>query len=220
MEKLRSQSGTSIIIALIFFLLCAVVGTVVLTGAMTNVGRVSTDKQEKIDYLTVSSAAELLRDNLLDVEFVVTDVKTGVYAINASTPNYGTETAEDTVYSTTDSDYLLSEIYTATKELCIANQSKLPNETVPEQTIKIAVEADDKDIVTGSLTIDENYRITIELYIMRDGNEVARMLVYFTSKSQTATQTTSVRQADGDYLKTETTTNTITWSGGTIVRGE
>lgn len=63
-QKLNSRSGASIVIALIFFLVCLTVGAVVLTAATANAGRVTRIQKEQQAYFAVRSAAELLRDEI------------------------------------------------------------------------------------------------------------------------------------------------------------
>ena len=68
-RKLNSQSGASIVIALLFFLLCLTVGAVVLTAATANVGRVARIQNEQQAYFAVRSAAELLRDEIKGTQY-------------------------------------------------------------------------------------------------------------------------------------------------------
>lgn len=68
-RKLNSQSGASIVIALVFFLVCLTVGAVVLTAATANAGRVTRIQKEQQAYFAVRSAAELLRDELAGESF-------------------------------------------------------------------------------------------------------------------------------------------------------
>lgn len=75
--KLNSQNGASILIALVFLLLCLTVGSVVLTAATANAGRLRSQRRAQQDYQTVSSAALLVRGQLSGTSFsaqtVVTD---------------------------------------------------------------------------------------------------------------------------------------------------
>ncbi|MDO4271208.1 MAG: hypothetical protein Q4C72_09850 [Eubacteriales bacterium] len=68
-QKLNSQSGASLVIALIFFLVCLTVGGIVLTAASVNVGRITRIEGEQQAYFAVRSAAELLRDELEGTAF-------------------------------------------------------------------------------------------------------------------------------------------------------
>lgn len=63
-EKLQSSKGASLIIALVFMLFCAMVGSAVLAAATANGGRVAALKSDQQDYLNQRSAATLLQDEL------------------------------------------------------------------------------------------------------------------------------------------------------------
>lgn len=63
-EKLRSSKGASLIIALVFMLFCAMVGSAVLAAATANGGRVAALKSDQQEYLDQRSAATLLSDEL------------------------------------------------------------------------------------------------------------------------------------------------------------
>ena len=80
-QKLKSQAGASITFALLLFLVCAVVGSVVLTAGTAAAGRMSELAKMDQRYYSVTSAAQLLRDTI-DGESVVleqinTHTKTG-----------------------------------------------------------------------------------------------------------------------------------------------
>jgi len=63
-DKLREESGASLIIALVFFLVCLMVGSVVLTASTAAAGKLAQQRQNEQDYLTVASAAQLLKDRI------------------------------------------------------------------------------------------------------------------------------------------------------------
>ena len=69
MNKLRSQTGASISFALLLFLVCAVLCSVILTAATAASGRMSNLAETDQRYYAVTSAAELLKD-LFDEETV------------------------------------------------------------------------------------------------------------------------------------------------------
>ena len=62
--KLKSNKGVSITIALLLFLVCAVIGSIVLASATAASGRLSGLKESDRRYFAVTSAAELFRDAL------------------------------------------------------------------------------------------------------------------------------------------------------------
>ncbi len=70
-NKICSRKGASITFALLAFLVCAVIGAVVLSAAITTSGRASGIAEMDQRYYAVSSAAQLFRDALDDQEFTV-----------------------------------------------------------------------------------------------------------------------------------------------------
>ena len=71
-QKLKSQTGASITFALLLFLVCAVVGSVVLTAGTAAAGRMSELAKMDQRYYSVTSAAQLLRDTMDGKQVTVT----------------------------------------------------------------------------------------------------------------------------------------------------
>ena len=63
-KKLNSQSGASMLIALVLLLVCVMVGSVILSSATGNADKLKKRRAEQQEYLAVRSAAELLRASL------------------------------------------------------------------------------------------------------------------------------------------------------------
>lgn len=63
-QKYKSTNGASIFISLIFLLLCAVAGSVILSAASTSSGRVRTLGENKQSYYSVISAARALESEI------------------------------------------------------------------------------------------------------------------------------------------------------------
>lgn len=68
-KKLNSSRGTSMILAVLYLLVCLTVGAVVLTAASANAGRLERNRQEQQNYLAVASAAELIKEDLRTAKF-------------------------------------------------------------------------------------------------------------------------------------------------------
>ena len=68
-EKLNSQRGASLLIALLYFLVCGLVAAVIIGAAMTNVQKLKGARQRQQAYNSVSSAAQLIRDEMTRVEY-------------------------------------------------------------------------------------------------------------------------------------------------------
>lgn len=73
-NKLKSERGASFIIALLFFLICITMGSLILTAATANAVKVKDRYKEQQDYLAVASAARLAKDSL--GKYVYTEGKT------------------------------------------------------------------------------------------------------------------------------------------------
>ena len=105
MNKLRSKAGASITFALLLFLVCAVLCSVIIVAASAAAGRITRLSQSEQNYYAVTSAAELLKQ-LIDKKTVsLVTVVTTTY----DTPyTDGSPGAESTV-STATNYYLIPE---------------------------------------------------------------------------------------------------------------
>ena len=74
-EKLKSSRGASLMMALLLFLTCAVVGSAVLTAGTAASGRMSKIAESDQRYYSVNSAANLLIDLLQDQTVTVRKVE-------------------------------------------------------------------------------------------------------------------------------------------------
>ncbi len=72
-KKLHSRRGASAVIALLFFLVCLMVGAVILTAATANAGRLTHLRSDQEDYFLISSAARLIRDDIKNARYVVSE---------------------------------------------------------------------------------------------------------------------------------------------------
>ena len=76
MGKLRSRRGASLLAALFVFLVCSVIGIVVVTAATAAAGRASKLAENDQRYFSVASAAELLAQELSGKPVTIQRVKT------------------------------------------------------------------------------------------------------------------------------------------------
>ena len=73
-NKLRGQRGASLLFAFLFLLVASMVSAVIIAGATTATRRVHDDFGREQNYLTLESAAKILRDLLKDTTVTVTVV--------------------------------------------------------------------------------------------------------------------------------------------------
>ena len=68
-KKLNSQSGASILLALLILLLCVMVGASILMAASSNAGKSRSNQEEHQKYLALSSALRLVCGELEQAEY-------------------------------------------------------------------------------------------------------------------------------------------------------
>ena len=96
MKKLKNNSGATILMALLLILLAMAVGAAILTAAVSAAHHRKSDREAQQNYLTVSSAAELIRDSIAadKYERTMTETHTAVRDTD------GNITGENVSYST------------------------------------------------------------------------------------------------------------------------
>jgi len=71
-QKLRSRRGATLMAALLFFLVAAVCGSIILAAATATASRVKNQAKDAQAYYAVTSAAQLIRDDLMDSNWLIT----------------------------------------------------------------------------------------------------------------------------------------------------
>lgn len=178
-QKLMSQTGASITFALLLFLVCAVVGSVVLTAGTAAAGRLSELAESDQRYYSVTSAAQLLR-TMVEGE-TVTIVKTEKSA-DASADSSSDDPARDTAYP----------IYTINGEAINASVKldSLPKDAAysyvigdgasKPRTITLNVDGYDSLSTTIEETLAEDGTLTFRILSQKDrnGSQYALSAVY------------------------------------------
>ena len=96
MNKLRDRRGASLLMALLLLLLATMVSVVILTAVSSAARHLSRDREAQQNYLTVSSAAELIRDSIAGDSYERTMTETHTALRDAD----GNITGENVSYST------------------------------------------------------------------------------------------------------------------------
>ena len=71
LAKLKSESGASLMAALLFFIMCATVGSIILAAATASSGRLAGLKRNEQDHYAVNSAADLFSEILKDKKVIL-----------------------------------------------------------------------------------------------------------------------------------------------------
>lgn len=205
-QKLHSDSGASLIIALIFFLLALIVGGVMLTSASANAGRLSHLEEEQQAYLTTSSAARLLREVLDGYECVVDGPSGG--ANPTFTPNHNDGLGQ-----------CLSEMVRT-----LINDDNSQAIARANLTMSASGELMDKmGSVNVELTMDKNYTLTAVLCLPgpTEATNYYLTLTVLASSSQEVYYPEIDPEAPplDPNVQIQYTKTTINWSLGTISSG-
>lgn len=83
MKKLKNNSGATILMALLLILLAMAVGAAILTAAVSAAHHMKSDREAQQNYLTVSSAAELIRDSIAGDKYERTMTETHTASTDA-----------------------------------------------------------------------------------------------------------------------------------------
>ena len=89
-QKLKSENGASFLLALLAFLVAAMVCVTIITAATSSVKRVHSDRESQQMQLAITSAAQLVRDTMGETQYCITTVTT---TENGTTKTETTKTA-------------------------------------------------------------------------------------------------------------------------------
>ena len=173
MHKLKNQQGATLMMALLLLLAASMVSAVILTAATSSARRLENDRAARQAYLTVSSAARLLRDDILNASFVQETVKT------TYTNDTSTETSRETTSPTGFTAAWLK-----------AGKAAVDRDSGKSFTDTITLSVDGLDDVSAVFTMAPNYDITIVLHLADGGDSDCRLVL--TLRENKAAPTTAI----------------------------
>ena len=100
MNKLHDRRGASLLMALLLLLLATMVSVVILTAVSSAARHLSRDREAQQNYLTVSSAAELLRSGIKGAKYTRTETVTYTYDYDAEGNVTGSHESEPVIVTT------------------------------------------------------------------------------------------------------------------------
>lgn len=182
-KKLKSRSGISLAIALVFFLLCAMVGTVVLTAASTSAGNTARERQLYRETQALISAAQLLNQDVQAMTYtgshtrteIVTTTVTAGAAGPEGQPSGSTQVKTDYNYDLMDPKLEGSKLFAAqgkdddlglTLRYRVNHPELLLVSPVIPGPLAISFQGEGSFAlpeVTGTIGVEEDYGLTVEL---------------------------------------------------------
>lgn len=192
MNRLRASDGATILIALLFFLLCAVAGSIILTAGTAASGRSGNLMAEEQSYHSVISAANLLQDQLEGKQI-------DGYVLNGG----------DVVQYYKEPDTKLKEILeTGYEYVFITGQPFSDKLTIKSEDVAVR---NRMGIVVGKLLMDSEYNITIVLTVEGQENSYSCVVSAPASIfSEGSYQTDVLVENNTKYIRTRTN---LVWSG-------
>jgi len=160
-NKLRAKDGVSIFMGLMFLLVALMVGAVVLTASTASAGKLIEMKENEQDYLTVASAARMVRDRICELKYTY---KTTDGMLDGD--------GETLIASDNKEVILKNELTGLCRVLARKQQGLDQTDNLIEKTFEITG-GEGWDTVKGSLSMDENGKIIVGLWL-EDGEENKR----------------------------------------------
>jgi hypothetical protein len=216
--KLHSSSGASLVIALLFLLLCLTVGAVILTAAASNAGRMSHARANQQAYLTVSSAAELVREELEGLIFTAVEEER-YYSESGNT------VTDAPVFSISDAHALPGLVNQAAQAVYSGSSFS--------KTLSVTDAASEFDPVSATFSMDGNYDVSVS-FSLPASSEVYPLTLALPGEVSDVTSssvsyydvivTEDVEGVPTDVtytysITTTTRTVTVTWNDGVIAKG-
>ena len=232
-HKLRSRRGASISFALLLFLVCAVVGSVVLVAGTAAAGRISQAAEADQRYYSVTSAAELLRKEIEGKTVTTEEITEQVYdiddsgnvmSVGGSTEIRKVKTADNTVSYNINPPVFPSIIMEAANHLRWIDTPIISDRNLELTAEKNGtVDIDDSAITNLAISAIESVSgdgtITISLYNIYDargntsvvGSQFKLILSFQAEISSVQSHTEQTPIATG-YVQTTTKTQDYTWT--------
>ncbi len=243
-NKLKEKDGVSILMGLLYLLVCLMVGTVVLVASTAAAGKLAGQQKSEQDYLTVASAARLVKDRICKLTYTYTvtykktDSKpedTGKLKVSDSSDLPG---SPDPVSDPADNQVILKDSLTDLCDILANNMNsdspsdsdalnnKLKLHTTSFQIkYDITGASDDMkwEIVYGSVSMKVDGRIIVELWLGDPSEDKGtnHMTIEFCPDGPVKQTETKNEEASGVITSTVTDTITCSWpeNGCTITRG-
>ena len=170
-KKLKSNEGASLMVALLFFVICAALGSIVLTAATSASGRLTGIKKNNKDMYILKSAANMFKDGWEGVDIYLYKDSGDVVMIKTETTDF-------------------NDLINIRNEL--AKNIYRTGETVPTETlINLSLSGvEDVSDVVGKVTMDAGYNITVSFSI-KNPSATNGSTVVLSYKSITGTITDS-----------------------------
>ena len=217
MKKLKNNSGATILMALLLILLAMAVGAAILTAAVSAAHHMKSDREAQQNYLTVSSAAELIRDSIAGDKYERTMTETHTAVRDTD----GNITGENVSYSTnvTNPTGIMGAWLSACIEDGIKNVQYASLKDFSD-TIEVNLKIDDDTslrTVTAAFSAQKDGKIQVQLYLKPEEGKTDDCRMTLTMQGtlkEEAPESHSNEDVDSYIYKT-----TVKWEPQRITKG-
>ena len=218
MKKLKNNSGATILMALLLILLAMAVGAAILTAAVSAAHHMKSDREAQQNYLTVSSAAELIRDSIAGdtYERTMTETHTAQKDADGNITGY-------TVSRKAEVTDPPKGIMGAWLSACIENGNE-NNEYASlkdfSDTIEVDLKIDDNTslrTVTAVFSAQEDGKIQVQLSLKPEAGKTDDCRMTLTMQGTLKEEAPESHYAGNDYWYTYKTT--VKWEPQRITKG-
>lgn len=220
MKKLKNNSGATILMALLLILLAMAVGAVILTAAVSAAHHMKSDREAQQNYLTVSSAAELIRDSI--------NGQTYERTLTVTSEAVRDEEGNITGYTVThnlevEPTLPLPGPMGAWLSACIANsgdQNQLyANLQECSDTITVTVNTEDGGLrpVQANFSAQKDGKIQVQLSLKPEAGKTDDCRMTLTMQGLLTKEGKDALPTGGEYRETYTTK--VTWDSPKIEKG-
>ncbi len=218
MKKLKNNSGATILMALLLILLAMAVGAAILTAAVSAAHHMKSDREAQQNYLTVSSAAELIRDSIAgdSYERIMTETHTALKDAEGNITGY-------TVSRKAEVTDPPKGIMGAWLSACIENGND-NNEYASLKDFSDTIEVDlkiDEDTslrtVTAAFSAQKDGKIQVQLSLKPEEGKTDDCRMTLTMQGTLKEEAPESHSAGDDYWYTYKTT--VKWEPQRITKG-
>lgn len=216
MKKLKNNSGATILMALLLILLAMAVGAAILTAAVSAAHHMKSDREAQQNYLTVSSAAELIRDSIAGDKYERTMTETHTASTDAEGNTTYTVSREAKVTAPTG-------IMGAWLSACVENGNE-NNEYASlkafRDTINVDLEVSNGTnlrTVTAAFSAQKDGQIQVQLSLKSEAGKTDDCRMTLTMQGTLKEEAPESHYAGNDYWYTYKTT--VKWEPQRITKG-
>ena len=212
---LKSETGSAMVLALLFLLFCSLLGGALLASAWANAGRAAREGQQKEDFLACRSALMLLRSEFQDngqPQLTIRDVSVRENKVTTRTVTYALQNCADSLLAEYLLNYAVTQYEGDTGAPDARSFENFPFQpgTETDAAKDISLKVSENREITGFCTISKDYDFRVRL----KSGETELVLSFAGVKGKADT----VKLTAGG-IRTTTKTAVIRWEEGIIEKG-